>query len=157
MRCDPIARPGRTIEPYLSISGPGNAHTYCPGRTSARTASGSWRADLEDRLLLTVLVAVTLCVGCAGRTANPVTTQQHGDDKKTCQELEREAAFIQGELQRLIFVMDLSRSERTEVDAYRQRNSQLLAIARDKQCGFGKAAVPEFTKSRTEEADTTSK
>jgi len=83
-----------------------------------------------------------------------VMTQQHGDDKKTCQELEREVAFIQGELQRLIFVMDLSQAERMEVDAYRQRNAHLLAIARDKQCGFGKTSVPEFTKSSTEETDT---
>lgn len=112
---------------------------------------------MESRVLLIVLVAVTLGTGCAGRTPKPVMTQQYGDDKKTCQELEREVAFVQGELQRLIFVMDLSQAERMEVDAYRQRNGHLLAIARDQRCGFGKTLVPEFTNSSTEEMGTSAK
>ena len=43
-----------------------------------------------------------MVVGCAGRAANPVIIQQYGDDKKTCQALEREMAFIQEEIQRLV-------------------------------------------------------
>ena len=48
------------------------------------------------------IVITALVIGCAGRAANPVMIQQYGDDKKTCQALEREMAFIQGEIQRLI-------------------------------------------------------
>ena len=48
------------------------------------------------------LVVTTLVIGCAGRAANPVMIQQYGDDKKTCQALEREMALIQGEIQLLI-------------------------------------------------------
>ena len=101
--------------------------------------------------LVWVMIA-TILMGCAGRAANPVMIQQYGDDTKTCQALEREMAFIQGEIQRLIpqtektgknvalgvtgffflvplFFMDLSKAEQIEVDAYRQRYNHLLIIA----------------------------
>ena len=113
------------------------------------------------------LVITTLVIGCAGRAANPIMIQQYGDDKKTCQALEREMAFIQGEIQRLIpqtektgknvalgvtgffflvplFFMDLSKAEQVEVDAYRQRYNHLLIIAGDKQCGIEGQSIPEF-------------
>ena len=130
---------------------------------------------MKPKALLATLVAVTLCVGCAGRAANPVMIQQYGDDKKSCQALEREMAFIQGEMQRLIpqtektgknvalgvtgffflvplFFMDLSKAEQMEVDAYRQRYNHLLIIAGDKQCGFDRTEIPAFTKPNKEEA-----
>src|SRR3989337_3394089 len=96
---------------------------------------------LKAKALLATLVVVTLSVGCAGRAANPVMIQQYGDDKKSCQALESEMVFIQGEIQRLIpqtkktgknvalgvtgffflvplFFMDFSQAEQMEVDAY---------------------------------------
>lgn len=125
--------------------------------------------------LVWVLIA-TILIGCAGRAANPVMIQQYGDDKKTCQALEREMAFIQGEIQRLIpqtektgknvalgvtgffflvplFFMDLSKAEQMEVDAYRQRYNHLLIIAGDKQCGIEGQPIPEFGKSSSPDAE----
>ena len=121
------------------------------------------------------LVIATMVIGCAGRAANPVMIQQYGDDKKTCQALEREMAFIQGEIQRLIpqtektgknvalgvtgfffivplFFMDLSKAEQIEVDAYRQRYNHLLIIAGDKQCGIEGQPIPEFDKPSSPDA-----
>ena len=121
------------------------------------------------------MVIATLVVGCAGRAANPVMIQQYGDDKKTCQALERKMAFIQGEIQRLIpqtqktgknvalgvtgfflivplFFMDLSKAEQVEVDAYRQRYNHLLIIAGDKQCGIEGQPIPELGKPSSPDA-----
>lgn len=106
-------------------------------------------------------------IGCAGRAANPVVAQQYGDERKTCQALEREMFFIQGEIQRLVpqtektgkntalgvtgffflvplFFMDLSKAEQIEIDAYRQRYNHLLSVAGDKQCGGTAKPMPEF-------------
>ena len=127
------------------------------------------------RVGLVWIVVVTMVIGCAGRAANPVMIQQYGDDKKTCQALEREMAFIQGEIQRLIpqtektgknvalgvtgfffivplFFMDLSKAEQIEVDAYRQRYNHLLIIAGDKQCGIEGQPIPEFDKPSSPDA-----
>jgi len=124
---------------------------------------------LKLNTLMATLVTATLFVGCAGRAANPVMIQQYGDDKKSCQALEREMTFIQGEIQRLLpktdktgkntalgvtgffflvplFFMDLSQAEQMEVDAYRQRYNHLLIIAGDKQCGLDKQEIPDFRK-----------
>ena len=121
------------------------------------------------------IVITTLVIGCAGRAANPVMIQQYGDDKKTCQALEREMAFIQGEIQRLIpqtektgknvalgvtgfflivplFFMDLSKAEQIEVDAYRQRYNHLLIIAGDRQCGIDAQPIQEFGKPSSPDA-----
>jgi hypothetical protein len=57
---------------------------------------------MKLKVVLVGLVVTSLLVGCAGRAANPVMIQQYGDEKKSCQALEREMAFIQGEIQRLI-------------------------------------------------------
>ena len=57
---------------------------------------------LKLRSLVLGLAVVAHVMGCAGRAANPVMIQQYGDNEKTCQTLEREMAFIQGEIQRLI-------------------------------------------------------
>lgn len=131
---------------------------------------------MKPKALVATLVAVTLCVDCAGRAVNPVMIQQYGDDKKSCQALEREMAFIQGEIQRLVpqtektgknvalgitgffflvplFFMDLSQAEQMEVDAYRQRYNHLLIIAGDKQCGLDRTEIPDFTKPNKEEAN----
>ena len=135
------------------------------------------RVILKPKALVATFVAVTLCIGCAGRAANPVMVHQYGDQKKSCQALEREMAFIQGEIQRLVpqtektgknvalgvtgffflvplFFMDLSKAEQIEVDAYRQRYNHLLIIAEDKQCGLDSSEIPGFTESNKEKTNT---
>lgn len=130
------------------------------------------RVKASLRIVLAGLVISTHLIGCAGRAANPVMIQQYGDDKKSCQALEREMAFIQDEIQRLIpqtektgknvalgvtgfffivplFFMDLSEAEQIEVNAYRQRYNHLLIIAADKQCGIKGEPIPEFTEKKT--------
>jgi hypothetical protein len=92
---------------------------------------------------------------------------QYGDHQKTCLALEREMAFIETEIQRLMpktdktgknvalgvagafflvpwFFMDLSQAEQMEVDAYRQRYNHLLIIAGDKECGTDRQQIPDF-------------
>jgi len=127
-------------------------------------------------IVLVGLVISTLVVSCAGRPANPVMIQQYGDDKKTCQALEREMTFIQSEIQRLIpqtektgknvalgvtgfffivplFFMDLSKAEQMEIDAYRQRYNHLLIIAGDKKCGIEGQTIPKFEKPSSPDTD----
>jgi len=134
------------------------------------------KAKMRLREGLVWVVIAMMVVGCAGRAANPVTIQQYGDDKKTCQALEREMAFIQEEIQRLVpetektgknvalgitgfflivplFFMDLSKAEQIEVNAYRQRYNHLLIIADDKQCGFEGEPIPEFDKPNSSDAE----
>jgi len=124
---------------------------------------------MKLRAAVVGLVLTTFVVSCGGRAANPVMIQQYGDDRKSCQAIERELAFIQNEIQRLapktdktaknvalgvtgfflivpLFFMDLSQAEQMEIDAYRQRYNHLLIIAGDKQCGFEEQPIPEFTK-----------
>lgn len=133
------------------------------------------RTKTSLEIVLVVLVITTHLAGCAGRAANPVMIQQYGDDKKSCQALEREMAFIQAEIQRLIpqtektgknvalgvtgfffivplFFMDLSKAEQIEVDAYRRRYNHLLIIASDKQCGIKGQPVQEFTNPKSPDA-----
>ncbi len=123
---------------------------------------------MKTKNMIMSLTAALLVIGCAGREAYPVMIQQYGDEKKSCQALERDMAFIQGEIQRLVpqsnktgknvalgvtgylFVvpllfMDLSKAERIEIDAYRKRYNHLLIIAGDKQCEIEGKAIPEST------------
>lgn len=113
-----------------------------------------------------VWFVATLVAGCAGRAANPVMVQQYGDQEKSCNALEREMAFIESEIHRLVpqtektgenvalgiagaflifpwFFMDLSKAEQIEVDAYRQRYNGLLIIADEKGCGLEKETIPD--------------
>lgn len=124
---------------------------------------------MKLQVMLAWVLIATMLSGCAGRAANPVMVQQYGDERKSCQALEREMAFIQGEIQRLIpqtektgknvvlgvtgffflvplFFMDLSKAEQIEIDAYRQRYNHLLIIAGDKGCGIKGEPIPEFVK-----------
>lgn len=129
---------------------------------------------------LAFVLTTTILFGCAGRAANPVMIQQYGDDKKTCQALEREMTFIQGEIQRLmpqtdktgknvalgvtgffflvpLFFMDLSQAEQIEVDAYRQRYNHLIIISGDKQCGIEGEPIPEFVNQNSPKLDDSEK
>lgn len=116
------------------------------------------------------ILIITVIAGCAGRPANPVMIHQYGDDRKSCNALERELVFIEGEIQRLIpesqktgknvalgvagaflivpwFFMDLSKAEQIEINALRQRYNHLVIIADEKQCGLKAKEIPEFEKA----------
>ena len=130
---------------------------------------------LNAKTLLVTILVVTLSVGCAGRTANPVMIHQYRDDQRSCLALEREMVFIEDEIQRLIpqtdktgknvalgvtgfffivplFFMDLSKAEQIEIDAYRRRYNHLLIIAGDKQCGSDRTEIPKFDQPKKDGA-----
>jgi hypothetical protein len=109
--------------------------------------------------LSSVLVLIALVSACAGRPANPVMVDQVGDTKRNCASIETEMRFVEKEITRLIpetdktnknvglgiagaifivplFFMDLSESEKIEVNALRQRYNRLNILATDKQCPF---------------------
>ncbi len=132
--------------------------------------------------MIAILMIFVFCAACGGRAANPVMIHQYGDENRSCQALEREMAFIEGEIQQLIpktkktgknvalgiagwfllvpwFFMDLSKAEQEEINAYRQRYNHLLIIAGDKKCGFKKEPIADFKKKlpeNTESSDTES-
>ena len=108
-----------------------------------------------------LFIVISLVFGCAGRAANPVLADQTGDNKKSCQSIETEMRFIETEIKRLmpetdktgknvglgiagallivpLFFMDLTESEKIEVNAYRQRYNRLNMLGTDKDCPFTK-------------------
>ncbi len=134
----------------------------------------------QTRRSVAVLVTVALLSGCAGRPANPVMVHQYGDEQRSCRALEKEIAFTEEEIQRLIpetrkagkntvlgitgffllvpwFFMDLSKAEQIEVNALRQRYNHLVILASEKECGFEREEIPEFDKPREAEPETPEK
>ncbi len=126
--------------------------------------------------LIVILMLFAFSISCGGRAANPVMIQQYGDENRTCQALEREMVFIQGEIQQLMpktkktgknvalgiagwflivpwFFMDLSKAEQEEINAYRQRYNHLLIISGDKKCGINKEPIPDFQKKPAEKSE----
>jgi hypothetical protein len=114
-----------------------------------------------------LFLAGILLTGCAGKKPNPIMVRQYGDERKSCIALEREIAFIEEEINRLmpktqktgknvalgitgaffivpLFFMDFSEAEQMEIDAYRQRYNHLVILAEEKECGFEKEQIPEF-------------
>lgn len=108
---------------------------------------------------IALALAATVLAGCAGRPANPVMVDQVGDAKKSCAAIQTEMKTIESEIARLLpqtdkkgkniglgvagafflvplFFMDLTESEKIEVEAYRQRYNRLKIIATDKNCDF---------------------
>jgi len=111
------------------------------------------------KLTASGLLIVLILTACAGRPANPVMVDQVGDNKKTCATLETEMKGVQTEIQRLLpesdksgkniglgvagafllvplFFMDLTESEKIEINAYRQRYNRLNILATEKKCAF---------------------
>ncbi|MBI2792931.1 MAG: hypothetical protein HYX61_13375 [Gammaproteobacteria bacterium] len=109
--------------------------------------------------LISFLCAISLLAGCAGRAANPVTVNQFGDEKKSCQAIKSELRNIDNNVQRLIpesnktgknaalgvvglivwpawLFMDLSNAEKEEINAYRNRHDRLVSIAEAKIVQF---------------------
>jgi hypothetical protein len=111
--------------------------------------------------------ALLLSAACAGRTPNPVSEYQYGDEKKSCERLRAEISDINSEIATLIpetkktgknvalgvagaflivplFFMDFSQAEQVEVNALRRRHNNLVAISAEKNCGFEDKEIPPF-------------
>ncbi len=123
-------------------------------------------------MLRTTLNALTistllLTTACAGRTPNPVSEYQYGDEKKSCERLRADISGINSEIATLLpdanktgqnvalgvagafllvpwFFMDFSDAEKVEINALRRRHNNLVGISADKQCGFEDKAIPPF-------------
>ena len=116
-------------------------------------------------------VVAALLTACAGRPPNPVMVDQVGDAKRNCASIETEMRFVEKEISRLIpetdktnknvalgiagaifivplFFMDLSESEKIEVNAMRQRYNRLNILATDKQCPFVQVTNDESTQRK---------
>lgn len=116
------------------------------------------------KIVASALVSVLILSACAGRPANPVMVDQVGDNRKTCPTLEAEMKGVQAEIQRLLpesdksgkniglgvagaflliplFFMDLTESEKIEINAYRQRYNRLNILATEKKCAFAEVAT----------------
>lgn len=111
--------------------------------------------------------ALLLTTACAGRTANPVSEYQYGDEKKSCERLRADISNANSEIATLLpdtdktgknvalgvagafflvplFFMDFSEAEQVEVNALRRRHNNLVAISAEKNCGFEDEAIPAF-------------
>ncbi len=116
------------------------------------------------KIVASSLVSILVLSACAGRPANPVMVDQVGDNRKTCPTLEAEMKGVQAEIQRLLpesdksgkniglgvagafllvplFFMDLTESEKIEINAYRQRYNRLNILATEKKCAFAEVAT----------------
>jgi hypothetical protein len=116
------------------------------------------------KIVASALVSILVLSACAGRPANPVMVDQVGDNRKTCPILEAEMKGVQAEIQRLLpesdksgkniglgvagaifliplFFMDLTESEKIEINAYRQRYNRLNILATEKKCAFAEVAT----------------
>jgi hypothetical protein len=114
-----------------------------------------------------VFLSATMLAGCGGRDAYPVSAYQYGDEKKSCKALDMELTLTEEKIERLIpethkagknvalgvagaflivpwFFMDLTKSEKIELEALRQRYNQLLVISVDKDCGFDRQPIADF-------------
>lgn len=121
-----------------------------------------------------LVLCLILISACAGRTANPVSEYQYGDEKKSCERLRAEIADINAEIAALLpetdktgenvalgvagafllvpwFFMDFSEAEQIEVNALRRRHNNLVAISAEKDCGFSHETIPPFTPKKEDE------
>ncbi|CAM4426547.1 MAG: hypothetical protein LEGION0398_MBIBDBAK_01307 [Legionellaceae bacterium] len=113
------------------------------------------------------LFFITL-MGCAGKTANPISQYQVGDDIRNCNSIKVEIADNEAAIMKLVpqenktgknvalgvtgafflvplFFMDFSDAERVEVEAYQRRNNYLRVLAENKHCGH----IPQKVKIQT--------
>ena len=101
-----------------------------------------------------------LMSGCAGRDAWPVSTYQPGDEKRSCGALRAEYSNNETQVRVLqqedgakgwwnagmfigglfiivpFFFMDLKGSQKMEIAALKQRNTNLMAMGSDRDCDF---------------------
>jgi len=128
---------------------------------------------------LAVLLVVCLgSYGCAGRTPNPVSEYQYGDDKKSCNALKAEIVNTESDIQRKLpeadktgsnvalgvagafllvpwFFMDFSKADQVEIEALRRRYNTLVILSSEKSCGFDYKPLPEIQKPQETAASST--
>ena len=118
-----------------------------------------------------VVSVFLILTSCAGRTPNPVSSYQDGDEKKSCQRLQAEIASVETEIATLLpqsekagynalmgvaglfilvpwFFMDFSEAEKVEIQALRRRYNNLVFIASEKECGFEYQDIPDPFKKK---------
>jgi len=122
-----------------------------------------------QKLLVVTLLVCLGTYGCAGRTPNPVQAYQYGDEKRSCDALKAELAYVESEIQRKLpdsdktgsnvalgvagvfllvpwFFMDFSKADQVEIEALRRRYNNLVILSAEKSCGFENRPIPEFQK-----------
>ena len=134
-------------------------------------------------LMLCLIIGINFFSGCANRTARPVASYQYGDESKSCEILRAELAQIENQANLkaqkadetdnknagmavvgallfwpALFAMDMSDSDRIELEALRQRYDALALIAQSKKCGAVKPlhlkeATPAYSKTYYDDED----
>lgn len=117
------------------------------------------RVSLRPLALASVISGMALVSACGGKTANPVSQYQPGDEGRSCEGLKTEISSNDAEIARLIpyedatgknvalgvagaffivpwFFMDFKEGEATELQALRRRNQWLREVASDKSCNI---------------------
>jgi hypothetical protein len=122
--------------------------------------------DFLAVVLTCSILCTSLLSGCAGRQANPCSAYQPGDDKRSCEGLKSEYSSNENNIKTLQqeensktwwnigcfvtgflvivpwFLMDLKDSQKIEGNAFKQRNSNIMAMAGDKGCDFLGTSTP---------------
>lgn len=132
---------------------------------------------MSVKRIICFMILLSFVISCGGRTANPVSQYQYGDEKRSCGSLRMEMSQIQADIGRKVseeenttgknvalgvtgvffivpwFFMDLSDADKIEMEALRNRYNALSRIAMDKGCGFGYQKIiignPNETQSKS--------
>lgn len=128
---------------------------------------------------ISILALFFFMTGCGGRTANPVTEYQYGDDNKNCNHLKTELAQINNDIVLknqaksnttaanvgifvvglfvwpVWFAMDLKNADGIEVEALQRRYNALVRHSVDKNCGINVQEVKIEQPKVTPMAETT--
>jgi hypothetical protein len=116
------------------------------------------------KIITGLFISTLLLSACAGRTPNPISQHQPGDEILSCSQIKQELSDNQAKIMNLIpqenklgknialgvagafvivpwFFMDFSDAERVEVQAYQLRNNWLRTLATKKKCGSLPASI----------------
>jgi len=118
-------------------------------------------------IISAIVVVLFIAQGCAGRSAHPVTVAQSGDTKKSCKALRKETQQILRKIHKMVpyikkkdkknllkmatgaliiipwFFLDLTKSEKVEANALRERYNHLSTLVDGRNCRF---KVPKLKK-----------
>jgi hypothetical protein len=124
---------------------------------------------MKNKVLAWLLTLCFVVSGCAGRTPNPVSEAQPGDERKSCNALKAELSNVDADIERKApgadktgmnvilgiagifllvpwFFMDLSKADQTEVDALKRRHNAIAILASERDCSFEVSAAPDAPK-----------